>query len=378
MEWHRRQSRISLRIHCAVALLRRSVIPLLIQVEAMSILRPIVATLTLAAWCATPARAQGALIVLSKSDAQASIVDIATGRIVRTYPTGDGPHEVAVSPDGRTAVVGNYGGQTPGSSLTVIDLTGRVAPRLIALAEYRRPHGMVWLKDGRRLLVTAEVNRALLVVDVAAGRVDQAIATGQDLSHMVALGPDERMAYTANIGSGSVTRIDLAASVASQSVVTGTGPEAIDVSPNGREVWAADRNLDRITILSADRLDSLGSLATLRFPNRLKFTVDGARALVSNATAGAITVYDVARRALISTIVIAFDPAKKRPEAVLGDMGSSAVPLGIVMEPNGKRAWVATAALGEIVEIDLATLTVSRTIRAGNNPDGMAYIPRLP
>ncbi|HEX4935349.1 MAG TPA: beta-propeller fold lactonase family protein [Gemmatimonadaceae bacterium] len=337
---------------------------------------PVVAVL-LALVGATAAPAQPALIVLNKSDAQASIVDLATARVVRTYPTGDGPHEVAVSPDGRTAVVTNYGNQAPGNSLTVLDLAGTSAPRTIALGDWRRPHGIVWLKDGRRVLVTSELGKALLVVDVPAGTVAQAIPTEANLSHMVALSPDERMAYTANIGSGSVTRIDVAAGKAVQRKVTGKGPEAIDVSPDGREVWAADRTLDYLTILDAATMDSLGTLPTMRFPNRLKFTLDGKRALVSNAAAGTITVYDVAKRVQVGTITIPFDPAKKKAEVVLGDMGNSAVPLGILMDPNGTRAWVATAALGEVVELDLATLSVSRTIHAGNNPDGMAFIPRL-
>jgi len=336
------------------------------------------ALLAVLAVFATRAAAQPALIVLNKGDARASIVDIASGRVVRTYPTGDGPHEVAVSPDGRTAVVGNYGGQRPGNSLTVIDLASPSAPRTISLGDYRRPHGIVWLADGRRVLVTVEASRALLVVDVAAGTVERAIGSDADGTHMVAVTPDGRFAYTANIGSGSVGRYDVAARTLAQVKVTGRGPEGLDVSPDGREVWAADRTLDVITVLSAATLDSLGSAPTLRFPNRLKFTVDGRRVLVSNAAAGAITVYDVATRALLRTIPIPFDPAKKRAEVVLGDMGNSAVPLGILMEPDGRRAWVATAVLGEVVELDLATLTITRTIDAGANPDGMAYIPRLP
>lgn len=323
-------------------------------------------------------RAQAALIVLNKSEARASLVDISSGTVVATLPTGDGPHEVAVSPDGFTAVVGNYGAQTPGSSLTVLDLRRRAVVRTIDLGQYRRPHGIVWLGDGRRVLVTVEQNRAVLEVDVSAGVVTRSIATDQNGTHMVALAPDGKTAYTANIGSGSVTRIDVERARAVQTVTTGKGPEALDVSPDGREVWAADRTLDYITVLGAATLDSLGSMPTLRFPNRLKFTLDGKRVLVSNATAGAITVYDVQKRALIKTIPIPFDPSKKRAEAVLGDMGNSAVPLGILLEPGGKRAWVATAALGEIVEIDLIALMITRTIHAGNNPDGMAYIPRLP
>jgi DNA-binding beta-propeller fold protein YncE len=334
--------------------------------------------LALATLFSTSARAQGALIVLNKGDAQASLVDLVSAKVVATMPVGDGPHEVAVAPDGKTAVVCNYGGQTPGSSLTVLDLANRSVVRTISLGEYRRPHGIVWLPDGKHVAVTVELNRAVLVVDVERGAVDRAVATDAALTHMVVATRDGRTAFTANIGGGSVSRIDLAGSNPALVRVTGKGPEAIDLSPDGREVWAADRNEDRITIMGSERLDSLGSLPTLRFPNRLKFTPDGARALVSNATAGAITVYDVKRRTLTDTIRIPFDASKKKSEAVLGDMGDSAVPLGIVMDPSGKRAWVATAALGEIVELDLGSLKITRTIAAGNNPDGMAYLTRLP
>ncbi|MEO7965249.1 MAG: beta-propeller fold lactonase family protein [Gemmatimonadaceae bacterium] len=327
---------------------------------------------------ATSMRAQGALIVLNKSDAQASIVDLSNARIVATLPVGDGPHEVAVSSDGRTAVVGNYGGKTPGSSLTVLDLAKRSVVRTIDLGQYRRPHGMVWLPDGKRVAVTVEMNRAVLLVDVARGVVERAVPTDAELTHMVVVSRDGSHAFTANIGGGSVSRLDLSGKTPALVRVTGKGPEAIDLSPDGKEVWAADRTLDRITIMGSDKLDSLGSAPTLRFPNRLKFTPDGKRVLVSNATAGAITVYDAARRTLIETIHIPFDASKKKAEAVLGDMGDSAVPLGIVMDPAGKRAWVATAALGEIVELDLETLKITRTIAAGSNPDGMAYLSRLP
>lgn len=338
----------------------------------------LLSALLLVCTLASAARAQGALIVLNKSDAQASLLDLATGKVVATLPVGDGPHEVAVAPDGKTAVVCNYGGQTPGNSLTVLDLAKRAVVRTIDLGEYRRPHGIVWLPDGKRVAVTSELSKMVVLVDVARGVVDRAVPTDAALTHMVVVSRDGRHAYTANIGGGSVSRLDLAGSTPALVHVTGKGPEGIDLSPDGREVWAADRTLDRITIMSSDKLDSLGSVETLRFPNRLKFTPDGKRVLVSNATAGAITVYDVARRSLIATVRIPFDASKKKAEVVLGDMGESAVPLGIVMEPNGKRAWIATAALGEIVELDLTSLTITRTIAAGNNPDGMAYLSRLP
>src|SRR5688500_5153 len=72
----------------------------------------------------------GTLLVLNKSDTTVSLIDLASRKVVATVPTGVGPHEVAVSPDGKIAVVANYGAQTPGNSLTVINIPDRKSTRL--------------------------------------------------------------------------------------------------------------------------------------------------------------------------------------------------------------------------------------------------------
>src|SRR5947209_18569836 len=82
---------------------------------------------------------QSALIVLNKAQATASIISLADGRTIATMPVGDGPHEIAISPDGRWAVAANYGGRTPGNSLTVLDLRARKPVRTIDLGSYARP-----------------------------------------------------------------------------------------------------------------------------------------------------------------------------------------------------------------------------------------------
>src|SRR5688500_12109071 len=101
--------------------------------------------LVLALASVASAKDSGTLLVLNKSDNTVSLIDLATRKTVATVPTGIGPHEVAVSPDGKTAVIANYGAQIPGSSLTIIDIPGKQALKTIDLGEYRRPHGIVWL-----------------------------------------------------------------------------------------------------------------------------------------------------------------------------------------------------------------------------------------
>lgn len=124
------------------------------------------------AWGAT-----GTLIVIKEAEATASLFDLGSGEEVAKVPTGAGPHEVAVSPDGRPALVADYGEQTPGSTLTLIDVATARAVRTIDLSPRRRPHGIVWLGEEARVAVTSETSRALLLVDVGSGTVERAIPT---------------------------------------------------------------------------------------------------------------------------------------------------------------------------------------------------------
>src|SRR5690606_23278439 len=139
---------------------------------------------------------------LNKGAATAMLLDPRTGDTVATIPTGTGPHEVAVAPGGGLAVVTDYGGQTPGSTLTVIDLARRAPSHTIDLAPHRRPHGVAWLPDTQHVVVTSETDSAIVIVNVREGRVVGAVRTGQLGSHMLALSTDGAYAYVANIGSG--------------------------------------------------------------------------------------------------------------------------------------------------------------------------------
>ncbi len=317
------------------------------------------------------------LIVLNKGAATVALVDIASRRVVTTLPTGVGPHEVAVSPDGRTAVVGNYGDRTPGSSLTVIDLPRRAVVRTIPLGEYRRPHGIAWLPDGRRVAVTVEANRAVLLVTVATGAL-QAIPTNQEGTHLLALAPDGRRLYTANIGSNSVSMLDIPRGVVARTVTTLPRPEAIDLSPDGRELWTAPQVAPgapgMIVVLDAATLDSIATFPSGGvYPNRLRFTPDGRLVLVSNAASGTVQLFDARTRAPVAAIPFPRDTAKAPADG--GPMSGSAVPLGILVSPDSRTAYVATAAHNEIAIVDIPGRRVVATLRTGDEPDGMAFVP---
>ncbi|MCA8969446.1 MAG: YncE family protein, partial [Planctomycetes bacterium] len=169
------------------------------------------------------AAAADTLVVLNKSADTATLLDPATGEARAVVATGAGPHEVAARADGKLAIVSDYGAETPGRTLSVLDLERGERARTIDLGEYRRPHGLAWSSESGHLLVTAEVQAVLLEVDVDEGKVVRAIPTEGRASHMVAASPDGTRAFVANIASGSLSAIDLEAGRLLAVVPTGAG-----------------------------------------------------------------------------------------------------------------------------------------------------------
>jgi YVTN family beta-propeller protein len=315
----------------------------------------------------------GTLIVLNKSDHTATLIDAASGKVVATVPTGLEPHEVVVSPDGKIAVVANYGtGQKPGNTLSVIDLPGKAKLKDISLGENRRPHGVAWLRDSL-VAVTTEESKKLLVVDIDRDCVVAGIDTDQNISHMVALTPDRSRAFVANIGSGSVSVIDLAKNERIVNIETGAGAEGIDVSPDGREVWVTNRSADTLTVIDAASLKVLATLECRAFPIRTKFTPDGRHVLVSNARSGDVAVFDAKTRKEVQRIKMEFSPVIDADRRLFGtQFGTSPVPVGILIAPSGQFAYVANTQADVVTVIDLATWKIVERIVAGKEPDGLA------
>jgi YVTN family beta-propeller protein len=327
-----------------------------------------------------PAPNEGTLIVLNKSEATASLIDPKSMTEAARVPTGSGPHEAAVSPGGRIVVVGNYGTRDePGSTLTIIDVPNAEVLRTIELRLgenlYHRPHGIAFL-DSRRVAVTCETERAVLVVDVEAGRVERAVSTDQQISHMIALAPDAQRAFVANIGSGTVTVLDLEKGVKLEDVPTGEGAEGIAVSVDGAQVWVTNRAEDTVTILDTESLEPIDTLEAASFPIRAAFTPDGRHVLVSLARSGEVAVFDAARRSLVRRISMEARAGDERDERLFGDrFGDSPVPIGILIPPQGKRAYVANTNADVVTVIDLERWALAGRLVAGKEPDGMAWSP---
>jgi len=297
------------------------------------------------------------LLVLNK-EGSVAIVDPVTQKVLGRAPTGEGPHEVVATSDGKIAVASNYGsGQMPGHTLSVIDIASRKEIHRIDLAPLLRPHGLFSV-DGK-VYFTAEGSKAIGRYDPAANRVDWLLGTGQDGTHMVAVSKDHNMIFTSNIGSGTISIFQRAgADDWRQTVVrVGAGAEGFDVSPDGKELWAANAGDGTVSIV-----DIGGKKVVQTFPvdvkrsNRLKFTPDGRRVLISDLTNGSLVVVDVASRKEV----------KRLP------LGRSVA--GVLVAPDGSHAYVAATNDNYVAVVDLKTMEVTGHISTGNGPDGMDWI----
>lgn len=323
-----------------------------------------------------PTPAADRLLVANKAAHTLSIFAPAERREVATLPVGRGPHEVAVAPGGRLAVVSDYGDQKPGQTLTVVDIVLGAVTRTIDLVQevadadgapqkkaFLRPHGVQFVGPDR-VVVTSELARRLLLVDVATGQVLRTWSTPQATMHMVAVSADLRRAAASSIKDGNVVffALDGDANAPATTVACGDGSEGLAVHPRTGHAWVGNRAADTLSIVDPHTGVVSKTIATGDFPFRVAFTPDGAQALVTCAESGELMVLDGDTGAIERTIPIHADGSEL-----------SAMPMGIATDPEGRRAYV-TCGRGEYVAVvDLVLGAVVDRLPAGKGCDGVAY-----
>jgi len=303
------------------------------------------------------------LVALNKAEASLTIIDPSTMKVVAKVPVGDSPHEVVLSTDGKTAFVANYGAQTPGNSISVIDVATAKEIRRFDTSPLLRPHGLQFLAG--KLYFTSETNRLIARYDPAANKIDWMMGTGQNGSHMIAVSPDQKKFYTANIGSDSITSFEFQNVPPAGSKIThipvGKQPEPIDLSPDGKEVWTGLNAEGMVEVVDTATYKSVAKINVGGRPYRVKFTPDGKQVVCTLIATQEILVLDAATRKELRRMKI------------------DNVPMGIVFSGDGKTAFVTTvkadpAAPGTdaVLKIDLQKMEITGRTDSGKAPDGIA------
>jgi DNA-binding beta-propeller fold protein YncE len=263
---------------------------------------------------------------------------------------------VVVSRDGRIAVVTDYGSRSGGSTLTVIDVPGLKVVRTINLGEYHRPHGIAFLPGDSLVAVTSEMSRNVVIVAVQEGVVRKAIPTQHNGSHMVGVTANGTRAYTGDIGSNTVSELNVVTGEYVRSWDVPTQPEAINVTPDGSEVWVGSNATGKVSVVTPATGAVVTAAEGFGWPYRIFFTPDVKTVLLPDLRKEELRFVDRATHRELGRISFA-----------------GGGPQGITMTPDGKFVLQSLSQQARVAVVDAMARKVVGYIPAGETPDGIAY-----
>lgn len=304
-------------------------------------------------------------VIVSNMDAQSVwLVDLATGEERGIIPARAAPHEVAVSSDGRTVAVTNYGAPGVGNLVQFLDLTTGMLTDEQTVEGYERLHGATFLPGDSLLALTSERTAELIIVGRADGVTRRAFETGGGAPHMLALSGG--WLWAANISGGSVARIDPTGGSPTRTWPAGTRTEGLAVTPDGRQAWTG--SMDAGTVIGVDGESGavVAQIEGLAVPYRLAVTSDGRTVVVSDPEREKLVLIDRAS----GTIRTEVDVAAASAEAGLGSTPS---PQGFVLTPDGQWALVSAKGINRVAVVHLESGRVVRFLETGAGPDGIGF-----
>jgi DNA-binding beta-propeller fold protein YncE len=300
------------------------------------------------------------LLVANKGEHALGLVDPGVGRQIATITeTGITGHEVAASPDGRLAFVPIYGNSgvglpgTNGQTLDVIDLGAQRVIRTIDFGHGVRPHCAVFGPKDGLLYVTTELDRSVTIIDPHSFQILGTIPTGQPESHMLAISPDGQSGYTANVGPGTVSVLDIPGRKTITVIQVAGHVQRISISPDGRWVFTSDTEKPRLAVIDTTTNKVANWIASPGEGYGSAFMKNGKWLLIAMPSANQVAVIDVAKMNVLKTISVPPSPQE------------------VLARPDGEVAYVSCDRSGKVAEIS-ADWKV-KLIDAGRVADGLAW-----
>ncbi len=302
------------------------------------------------------------LLVANQGDRDLSVIDPAAGKQLATIPEGGiTGHEVAASPDGRTAFVPIYGNSgvgkpgTDGRNMVVIDIAARKVTGNVDFGHGVRPHCPKFNPRDGLLYVTTELDNSVTIVDPKTLRIVGAVPTNQPESHMLAISSDGARGYTANVGPGTVSVLDLVNRKTITVIPISAKTQRISITPDNSMVFTADQTKPQLAVIdtTSNRVKTWIPLPAPGYGTAS--TQDGRWLLVAVPAADKVAVVDLGTLKVVRTIDV-----PKAPQEVL-------------IRPDNQVAYVSCNASAKVAAIDLTNWTVSKLIDAGKLADGLAW-----
>jgi DNA-binding beta-propeller fold protein YncE len=302
------------------------------------------------------------LLIANKGDNSLGIIDPIAGRQVAEVPEGGVTgHEIITSPDGRLAYVPIYGnsgvGQpgTDGANMVVIDLASRKVVGNLDFGKGVRPHcAKFGPKDGL-LYVSTELDHSISIIDPASLKIIGTVPTGQAESHMFAITRDGRRGYTANVGPGTISVLDMDARKTITVIPVSPQVQRISLSVDDSMVFTSDVTKPQLAVIdtATNKIKTWIPLPGLGYGTAP--TADGKWLLVALPLVHQLAVVDLSMMKVAHTIDL-----PTRPQEVL-------------VSPDQKMAYVSCDQSGKVAAISLSDWKVTKLIDAGPGADGLAW-----
>ena len=304
----------------------------------------------------------GFLLTADKGAQALSIIDPHVGKQLAQVPEGGVTgHEVVASPDGRTAYVPIYGNSgvgkpgTDGQIVDVIDLSTRKVTGRVDFGHGVRPHcPMIGPKDGL-LYITTELNKSISIIDPKTLKIIGSIPTDQPESHMLALSRDGRRGYTANVGPGTVSVLDIEARKVITVIPISKQTQRIAVSPDGKLVFTSDQTKPQLAVIDTDS-NTVKTWVTLPGTGYgTAPTSDGRWLIVAVPSVNKVAVVDLEKMKVVHTIDVPRSPQE------------------VLVRPDDKMAYVSCDHSNQVAAIDIGSWKVEKLIDAGKGTDGLSW-----
>jgi DNA-binding beta-propeller fold protein YncE len=311
---------------------------------------------------AQPMVVRPALLVANQGDRSLSIIDLAADKQVAAVPVdGVTGHEVAATPDGRLAFVPIYGDSgvgrpgTNGSTIAVIDIASQKLVNKIDFGHGVRPHCVVYDKNSGMLYVTTELDKTISIIDPKTLKIVGSVPTGQEQSHMLALSRDGSRGYTANVGPGTVSVLDMRARKTLAIIPISAETQRISISRDDSMVFTADQTKPQLAVIDTATNKVKTWVPLPRVGYGTAPTLDGRWLLVALRGSKQVAVVDLKTMTVAKTIATP---------------GSATE---ILVSPDGRTAFASCGQTHQVIVIDLAQWKVQQLISAGDGADGLAW-----
>lgn len=307
----------------------------------------------------------GLLLVAQKGDKSLAIVDPAQGKVLANVAEGGTTgHEVTASPDGRLAYVPIYGNSgvgkpgTDGSNMIVIDLASQKVVGNVNFGHGVRPHDPVFGPKDGLLYVTTELDKTVSIIDPKTLKIVGSIPTGQPESHMLAISHNGQRGYTANVGPGTVSVLDLQARKTLKVIPVSGDTQRIAISPDDRWVFTADQTKPQMAVIDTQSNEVKHWIPLISAGYGGAPTPDGRWFLVALPDVNKVAMIDVGAMQVVRNIDVA------------------AYPQAVVISPDGRTAYVSCMRANKVAVIDVSSGKTTRTIDTGSQTDGLAWAAR--